>query len=327
MKITHVLIFAALLALTCAQKAQLILDTDPKEQLLTACQTGEKTEVVMALTNGADINAKDMGDLTALHYSAQKGHESITRVLIEDGGRVNALSIDKTTPLMLAVEYAHEKVVELLLRKGANMHIVDKSGADALHRAAFISNPEAPAILKLLLDQSTENVDRADYEGKTPIALACERGNWEAVGMLAKAGASPNQRVGDNDDGNGPTPLMIAAMHGQAETVKTLLDAGASVHALDGQWNGVLTYAQYGQKQRVNPRGDAASEGADFETTIELLLQYGAFYDDVKIRMVRRATCAREQYFLSVETSLTPTHLHIVFDISRRRQHSARSWF
>ena len=60
MKITHVLIFAALLALTCAQKAQLILDTDPKEQLLTACQTGEKTEVVMALTNGADINAKDM---------------------------------------------------------------------------------------------------------------------------------------------------------------------------------------------------------------------------------------------------------------------------
>ena len=276
---------------------------------------------------------------------------------------MNALSIDKTTPLMLAVEYAHEKVVELLLRKGANMHIVDKSGADALHRAAFISNPvrdspscqipsttasklqvfvvfifsvywyhpacaqEAPAILKLLLDQSTENVDRADYEGKTPIALACERGNWEAVGMLAKAGASPNQRVGDNDDGNGPTPLMIAAMHGQAETVKTLLDAGASVHALDGQWNGVLTYAQYGQKQRVNPRGDAASEGADFETTIELLLQYGAFYDDVKIRMVRRATCAREQYFLSVETSLTPTHLHIVFDISRRRQHSARSWF
>lgn len=87
------------------------------------------------------------GDLTALHYSAQKGHESITRVLIEDGGRVNALSIDKTTPLMLAVEYAHKKVVKLLLRKGADMHIVDKTGADALHRAAFISNPvrESPS--------------------------------------------------------------------------------------------------------------------------------------------------------------------------------------
>lgn len=60
MKIMCLSMFAALLALTCAQKAQLILDTDPKEQLLTACQTGEKTEVVMALTNGADINAKDM---------------------------------------------------------------------------------------------------------------------------------------------------------------------------------------------------------------------------------------------------------------------------
>lgn len=142
----------------------------------------------------------------------------------------------------------------------------------------------------MLLDQSTDNVDRADYEGKTPIALACERGNWKAVSMLVEAGASPDQRVGDNDDGNGPTPLMIAAMHGQAETVKTLLDAGASVHALDGQWNGVLTYAQYGQKQRVNPRGDSANEGADFQTTIELLLQHGAFYDDVKIRMVRRVT-------------------------------------
>ena len=43
-----------------AQVQQLVLDTDPKEQLLTACQTGNKAEVAMALTNGADINAKDM---------------------------------------------------------------------------------------------------------------------------------------------------------------------------------------------------------------------------------------------------------------------------
>jgi len=43
-----------------ANAAQLVLDTDPKEQLLTACQSGDKTELAMALTNGADINAKDM---------------------------------------------------------------------------------------------------------------------------------------------------------------------------------------------------------------------------------------------------------------------------
>ena len=100
------------------------------------------------------------GDLTALHYAAQKGHQSIARILIEDGGQVDALTIDKTTPLMLAVEYAQESVVKLLLRKGANMHAVDKTGADALHRAAFISNPVRGRLSVCLLYTSPSPRDR-----------------------------------------------------------------------------------------------------------------------------------------------------------------------
>ena len=78
------------------------------------------------------------GDLTPLHYAAQKGHQSIARILLEDGAHVDPLSIDQTTPLMLAVEYSHKSIVDLLLRKGADMHLLDKSGADSLHRAAFV---------------------------------------------------------------------------------------------------------------------------------------------------------------------------------------------
>ena len=35
-------------------------EDDPKEMLLVACQEGDKTQMMLAISNGADVNAKDM---------------------------------------------------------------------------------------------------------------------------------------------------------------------------------------------------------------------------------------------------------------------------
>jgi hypothetical protein len=52
--------WASGIAIASAEKHTITLDTDAKEQLFTACQTGDKTEFTLALSNGADVNAKDM---------------------------------------------------------------------------------------------------------------------------------------------------------------------------------------------------------------------------------------------------------------------------
>lgn len=261
-----------------SNKQTLVLDTDPKEQLFTACQNGDKTELSLALNGGADVNSKDMADITALHYAAQKGHASIARMLISDGAHVDAVTIDKTTPLMLAVEYEHEKVVRLLLRKGANVDLVDKSGADALHRACFISGEDSLEILRQVLEQSTKHVNLMDNDGKTPLLLALERQNWDVFPLLLRSGAEADLRANSTH----PTLLMLAALHGHVGTVQVLLDAGANVHKMDDQWRGVLTYASFGSKRNTQRQGN----GVDYNATLETLLFHGAIYDEVKIRMV-----------------------------------------
>jgi len=107
---------------------------------------------------------------------------------------------------------------------------------------------ESVAILKVLLEHDATHVNRADLDGKTPLTLACERGNWRALSHLIAAGGDVDARVPGS---NGATLLLMAALYGQPEAVKALLDAGASVYSMDNEWNGVLSYATYGKERQV----------------------------------------------------------------------------
>ena len=49
--------------------------------------------------NGADVNARDEDDQTALHEAAHKGHIDVVRFLVENGADVNARNKYDQTPL------------------------------------------------------------------------------------------------------------------------------------------------------------------------------------------------------------------------------------
>lgn len=64
--------------------------------------------------NGADVNAKDMLKMTALHWATQHGHHSVAQLLLKHGADVHALSKFDKSPFDIALDIQHAELANLL---------------------------------------------------------------------------------------------------------------------------------------------------------------------------------------------------------------------
>ena len=103
------------------------------------------------------------------------------------------------------------------------MTMTDKDRRTLLHHTAVCGQV---SVLKELLakGQLASLLNQWDSHSMTPLHLASERGNNDAVEVLLKAGANAKLKA---DVGLGATPMHLAARNGQHEAVRLLLRAGA----------------------------------------------------------------------------------------------------
>jgi ankyrin repeat protein len=184
------------------------------------------------------------------------------------------------TPLIIASILGHDSVARLLLANGADANAVDRDGFAALHHA--VRNPKAIELVHALLEHGVDpNVAVRGIEiaasgvalqDATPLMLAAEINNYEAVVALAEAGADPLAGTPGNT-----TPLILAAGGGtdvfrprpadeRAVAVKTvafLVEQGADVNAA-GHFGWTALHA-------------AAYQGLN--DVVELLARHGAKLD------------------------------------------------
>jgi ankyrin repeat protein len=195
------------------------------------------------------------------------------------------------TPLIIASAIGHPDIVELLLDTGADSNVKDANGFTALHHAVRDSDygldPAAKAVsvltvkallahganpnARLQLDKqkvaaeikaqagnagartkrTAITITEVELEGATPVALAAECNNLEAVKALVEAGADPNIPTEQ-----GTTPLILASGAGTdvqraraleerataVQTARYLMDHGADVNAA-GQFGWTALHA------------------------------------------------------------------------------------
>jgi ankyrin repeat protein len=184
------------------------------------------------------------------------------------------------TPLIIASSIGNPDVATLLLDKGANPNVVDANGFTALHHAVRDSDygidpatkATAVTVVKTLLahganpnarlkideekaaaerkanaggvgaraKRTAMTITEIELNGATPVALAAEVNNLEAVKALVNAGADPLLATE-----TGTTPLMLASGAGTdvqrarsleerataVQTARYLVDHGADVNA------------------------------------------------------------------------------------------------
>jgi ankyrin repeat protein len=246
-----------------------------------------------------------LGGQTPLLFAARQGCVECARVLVKAGADMNALDPHDMTAMVMALINGHYDFAAFLIDQGADPNLADDTGRTPLYAAVDDhsmpeSNLPAPRevdnrltsmdVIQALLAHGAKvnaqlkkqtpyrtKVDRgADTlltTGSTPLLRAAKAGDAEAMQVLLGKGADAKLFTK-----SGITPLMAAAGLGTKEedttgrkkteaeaiaAIKLCLDAGADVNSVDNQ-------------------GDTALHGAaqkGFDEVVEFLADHGAKLD------------------------------------------------
>ncbi|CAH2311159.1 ankyrin-3-like [Pelobates cultripes] len=204
--------------------------------------------VMMLLKNGAQVDAIDEKNQTALFHAVSSQHEATVKVLLEHGALIDSNIID------IAFKTNNEKIFGLLLEYSKGLS--PDTMISAMFKAVKLN---LYGIINALIDKGTD-VNATNDLNYTPLLLAAELGKSEAAQAVIEKGAdldvrTPNLntalhlavqggdvsitklliRKGININITGPgdqTPIHVAAFHNRQELIDILIEAGADVNVV-----------------------------------------------------------------------------------------------
>jgi len=218
-------LFLGVLAFACqAQQPPSPAERLSYKGFFAAAASGDTASVRILIDKKAMLDLRDGRGRTPLHVAAYGRHRDIMRLLVEAGANPNALEQDRYdivtiaavandvptlkaalelgcsaknvtsrydgTALIAAAHLGHVEVVRTLIAAGAPLDHVNNLGWTALIESIVLGDGGArhAETLKALVD-ARANVNLADREGRTPLALAKQRGYSGMIKLLAAAGA------------------------------------------------------------------------------------------------------------------------------------------
>jgi ankyrin repeat protein len=113
-----------------------------------ASTVGDRALAEALLAHGAKISDASTGE-TPLHAAIAERHGDVAELLIDKGADVNARNMSQLTPLHFLGVYMHApKLAELLIQKGADVNAREQAGHTPLEVAIRAGNAEVAEVLR-----------------------------------------------------------------------------------------------------------------------------------------------------------------------------------
>ena len=184
-----------------------------------------ETFVKRLIQNGANLDAKDHLENSALHLASSMGLLKIVIALLARGIAVDSPNNVYETPLIIACQEGHLKIVKVLLGYGAkstSINILD------FMRENQHKDPHDFASVVTELIKGGTCIETLDVYENTALHFASSIGIKRIVKTLIKHGASINAK-----NINNLTPLDVAATKRHLDIVDYLLENGANGDSID----------------------------------------------------------------------------------------------
>ena len=236
--------FVALLVLVLVPGVHAAPQQEANQELVTAAQKGNLTQVNYWLAQGADVNAQALNGNTALLVALIEGKADCALALIRHNAQVNVRDMRRREAHLSALSMAlaactsaphklYKNLIVTLLDKGADVNTKDDYGTPLLHAAQAACETQASDVFRLLLARGADITVRTNYGHTVLMQVLGFSGTkpdteMDMVQALIEKGANLLEK-----DPHGDTALALAACGRAPEIVKLLLDHGDDVNGVD----------------------------------------------------------------------------------------------
>lgn len=166
----------------------------------------------------------DIQRMTPLHCAAMFDHPDICEYLVNEGADINALDKENRSALLLAGSRGAWKTVHILIKLGANVIVKDINNRNVLHLIIINGGRLEEFADEVTKWQSKhqflELLNEKDNTGCSTLHYASRDGHYITLENLIRLGACINLKNNNNE-----SPLHFAARYGRYNTVKQLLDS------------------------------------------------------------------------------------------------------
>ncbi|KAI4212944.1 MAG: hypothetical protein LQ351_004470 [Letrouitia transgressa] len=196
-----------------------------KTPLHFAAARGDLDAVSTLLRHEADPNLVSDALWTPLHEAAISSNHQSFRPLLMAGAQVDAFNNRGQNALSLAA-YVRDDVryIDALLEYNTNVHLADKTGLTALHRACIRNRVQSA---KRLIDLQVD-IDALDEKGLSPVHTCVLNNSHDVLKVLLDSGARA-----DRSAANGRTLLHDVAAIGNLSSIAIISSAFLSLDGLN----------------------------------------------------------------------------------------------
>ena len=138
------------------------------------------------MSQGANVNAKEMLGDTALHLAVERKNIRIVELLLSQSSiDINIKGIDEQTPLQNALYNGYDEIAKLILAHNPDIKTADIKGNTVIHLCLIGSKIN---LIPLLVKRGAD-INACNKEGFTALHMAADGGHVEGYKLLLEHGA------------------------------------------------------------------------------------------------------------------------------------------